>query len=403
MSKQFTDIESLFQNAYNEHSVQASPNVLQGIKRKLFVKDFFSVNFKKFNVFYAVAGAFLAVSIPASQLNKAEPQTNIETTIVEEKSEGITEEAIIEEISNAKGNITEEETMASVAENVTPIKNLEPQPILTASFIANANEGCVPFTVEFKNKSENAEVYNWNFGVTNSLSTAKNPSFTYSEPGVYTASLEVKSANGVSNSYSQTITVHEKPVANIELDVENSKIKERKIRFKNKSKKAEKYFWDFGDNLSSEVFSPEHEYADFGVYNVKLLVINEFGCSDTASFKNTFIAQDYELAFPLNFKPNTHSRGNNGFYEQNGSYSVFYPSNNGAINYELKIYASNGIEVFSTNNIKQGWNGYIKGRLAPQGKYFYKAKGIYPNKKSFDLKGSFSVNVNINQIDDYSY
>ena len=52
---------------------------------------------------------------------------------------------------------------------------------------------------------------------------------------------------------------------------------------------------------------------------------------------------------------------------------------------------ANGLKVFSTKNIKQGWNGYIGSRLAPSGTYSWTATGVYPNGKTFSLKGTVSV------------
>lgn len=46
-----------------------------------------------------------------------------------------------------------------------------------------------------------------------------------------------------------------------------------KIKFKNESKKAETYLWDFGDGTTSEEASPDHKYISSGNYKVKLTAI----------------------------------------------------------------------------------------------------------------------------------
>lgn len=46
-----------------------------------------------------------------------------------------------------------------------------------------------------------------------------------------------------------------------------------KVSFKNESKKAEKYIWEFGDGTTSEELSPNHKYLASGNYKVKLTAI----------------------------------------------------------------------------------------------------------------------------------
>lgn len=121
------------------------------------------------------------------------------------------------------------------------------------------------------------------------------------------------------------------------------------------------------------------------------------GCTDTLRRINKFIAKNYMLIFPLNFRPYPFDRGDNGFYDRaGGESSIFYPKNNGVKDYNLIIRAPNGMEIFSTDNIKQGWNGYIGGRLAPRGIYTYEVKGTYPNGQPFLQHGRFEV-----LMDDY--
>lgn len=63
-----------------------------------------------------------------------------------------------------------------------------------------------------------------------------------------------------------------KPLAQFQVD--NDEVKApAKIQFKNSSKKAESYIWDFGDGKTSSEANPEHSYYLSGVYNVKLTAI----------------------------------------------------------------------------------------------------------------------------------
>jgi len=71
-----------------------------------------------------------------------------------------------------------------------------------ADFIANATQACVGGTINFSDKSYNAEVdgswtWQWTFpGGTPATSTSQNPSITYNTPGTYNVSLTVANATG---------------------------------------------------------------------------------------------------------------------------------------------------------------------------------------------------------------
>ncbi|MBK9318495.1 MAG: gliding motility-associated C-terminal domain-containing protein [Bacteroidetes bacterium] len=66
---------------------------------------------------------------------------------------------------------------------------------VTAAVTANpATSGCVPFTVNFTNQSVSGTtgmIYSWDFGDGATLDSTKNPSHTYTTPGVYDACMVV--------------------------------------------------------------------------------------------------------------------------------------------------------------------------------------------------------------------
>ena len=72
------------------------------------------------------------------------------------------------------------------------------------------------------------------------------------------------------------------------------------ISFINQSNNASSYSWDFGvDSASVSVQeSPTYTYGENGIYNITLLAINEFGCSDyTSSILNVVPTElDIEIA-----------------------------------------------------------------------------------------------------------
>lgn len=142
--------------------------------------------------------------------------------------------------------------------------------------------------------------------------------------------------------------------------------------FKNQSKFASKYFWDFGHpasnaNVSFEVH-PTHNYdPDTGYFNVCLRARNSLGCEDT-------ICRLLHITFfPYVFYYNVFTPANHD--EKNDDFDIDI---HGETAYDLKIYNRWGMLVFeSTSDAEPGenknWNGKIQntGEDCPAGVYYY--------------------------------
>lgn len=382
MEQQSQQLEKIFRDAFEQHTMKPSAKVLRNIKFGLWKSDFFSLKPFKLNVVYftLILGGAVAVYFVA---NKSDFFNKEAQSVVTTTPSKIADEPLKNDLA-AKSIAIEKELIAGSEKETSEM-------IFSAAFDADDVIGCVPHTVHFKNHSVRATSYNWEFGDGNK-SVYRDPTYTYTEPGDYRATLTVKSKEGDAAAYTKEIKVLSRPEAAIAIDVDKSVISTKKIVFKNLSKEAKSYKWDFGDNNQSLEKDATHSYTDFATYKVTLVAEKQNGCTDTATLNNHFIDKNYELAFPFSFRPNTTEPVNEGFYgNADAEGFVFYPKNYGTKIYELKILTPNGLEVFNTTNIQQGWNGYIRGRLAPAGNYTYIVKGIYPNGKSFDLKGSFRV------------
>jgi len=376
MEKKGNNLETIFQSAFKQHKETPSPKVLSRLKYKLWVSDFFSFNMNKPNIIYT---AILAGTVIAGFLYF---NSNTETSQTDKLHQSTSNETIHKPddvLSSSKNTNVDKKVVNSNKE------------MLSAYFDVSDIQGCAPLPVKFNAISDPSISYTWDFGNGES-SNKHNPSFTYSKPGTYLARLTISNNKGYTDSYSKEIEVFETPVAKGIIDIEKSDMADRKVMFVNKSKGSNSYQWSFGDNKTANIENPSHNYDKYGVYHVQLIASSEKGCQDTTEIKNLFLKNDYQLIFPYTFKPNTSDKGNNGFYESSGAQSaIFYPKNYGAKEYHLSIKTSNGIEVFTTDNIKQGWNGYIRGRIAPGGIYSYTAKGIYPNGKSFHIDGKVKI------------
>lgn len=382
MSTDKHNIEDIFSKGFSEYKVEPDEQVLRNLRFKLWKMDFFSLNMKKFNVAYTVVIVAGLATIPfLSQKNEREIIVHDETGNIEE---------LRNEIVESKGPVHNEAKSEIGNKVAVPLVN----------FNTSATKGCVPLKVSFKNSSEYAKSYKWSFG-DGTYSENKNPVHSYKTSGEYTAVLEITGVDDISYKKTQKITVLNNPIANFELKIEDSDIKERNVSFVNNSENASSYKWYFGDNTSSEKELESHTYKDYGVYDVTLIATSAAGCRDTFSLTNSFLMKDYSLYFPTSFRPVIAGPSNDGAYgRESMNISTFYPDNNGVDSYELSIYSSSGSRVFYSDDIKQGWNGYYKGRLVPRGTYSYKAEGVYPNGKPFIVNGSVKVIID-NYQDNY--
>ncbi len=155
----------------------------------------------------------------------------------------------------------------------------------TAAF--TANDACLGSAVMFTDQSTtNGQITNWNwdFGDGNS-STATNPSHTYGSTGTYLVTLQVRGPNGCNDAISQTVNVFVSPTAAFSappLSCTNSG-----TQFTDLSQAGDAplqdWLWDFDDGNSSTQQNPLHYYANIGIYDVQLIVVDTNGCPDTTN------------------------------------------------------------------------------------------------------------------------
>lgn len=390
------NIESIFKQSFESHRVEPSEELIGRLKRRLLWSDYFSLNFRKVNVVYTAALVVVGLVIFI-------PQNNTRALSAKAQSNNDAHNLVLQS-ENHSANITSQEEQI-VVENDNREQNSETNSeaeLLLSKFNASCTSGCQPLTVHFKNVSKNANEYKWQFG-DGAATNTKDPVYTFTKPGTYNVNLVAISAKGDIAKYSQQVIVYEKPSASIDIDHSISDINSRKVVFKNLSENAVSSTWSFGDNTVSTELNPEHVYANYKVYDVSLIAMSNKGCTDTITYKNTFVAEDFGLVFPQKFKPNALAQNDGNYLRPENAAFVFYPQNKGASNYILTISNSSGSTVFNSSTITKGWNGYYKGRIAAPGQYRYSAEGTYPNGQAFKLSGDFSVIIDRSYNDLYDH
>ncbi len=167
-----------------------------------------------------------------------------------------------------------------------------------SNFAVNINN-CVGSPVEFLNNSTTAigagfiVRSTWNFGDGNTLDV-KNPGnqtvyHTYTSSGPFAVTLIVKSSDSCTDISSQTITISDKPLADFEYILpacSGSAVSFHDISQQNGGGPIVQWSWDFDDGASglnnfSVLPDPSHTFTGPATYQVKLIVANSFGCTDT--------------------------------------------------------------------------------------------------------------------------
>ncbi|MGI4020631.1 MAG: PKD domain-containing protein [Janthinobacterium lividum] len=189
-------------------------------------------------------------------------------------------------------NITSSGGCAAVAANKTI--HIGARPVAAFTFSSPA---CTGQAETFTDQSTIAEgtiaQWIWNFGdQTASQTLTSNAVFThtFSAAGTYTVTLQAIGSNGcVSNTASQTITVHPLPVADFTLP--DVCLSDAYAKFTDKSSIADNtqssftYLWNFGDQNAttanpntSTAQNAQHKYTQAGNYTVTLTVTSQYGC-----------------------------------------------------------------------------------------------------------------------------
>ena len=158
-----------------------------------------------------------------------------------------------------------------------------------ADFTTNRTTGCSPLVIQFTDMSSgNPFSWNWDFG-NGQLSTSRNPSVSYSIPGVYTVRLIVKNAFGVDEEVkTNLITVSPSPAAAFTASLTTA-CAPATIQFMDQTTippgagTITGYLWDFGDGITSTSQNPSHTYTNTGFYTVSLQVTSSTGCQNFTS------------------------------------------------------------------------------------------------------------------------
>lgn len=263
-------------------------------------------------------------------------------------------------------------------------------PLPKTIFETDSFEGCTPMTIFFRNDTEFATNFLWDFG-DSTTSTEREPIHTYERPGTYNVKLTATGDGGTTFFYA-VYTAHSNPVAKFSIIPNKVMIPKARVKAQDESTDAVVFFWDFGDGYTTSEESPVHDYQSPGEYAVKLKVKSEAGCEDETELATAVLVLPAgKILFPNVFQPNEYG-ANGGLYDIHDTKNeVFHPVAEGVVEYQLSIFNRWGETLFESNDIEIGWDGYRDGRLCETGVYAWRAVGRFYNGEIFDLRGNVTL------------
>lgn len=239
---------------------------------------------------------------------------------------------------------------------------VNPQP--RADFVPSVTMGCRDLEVNFTNTSYQGVNFTWNFG-NDTISNEVNPTYTFTQAGIYLVTLIATGSGGCIDSITQDIVVSEAAEAGfyyVPVSQMNDTVylPNGEVQFIDSSKHAISWAWDFGDGFVSNQQNPVHEYLAEGDYMVTLVATDSGGCSDTMVVGPVYVRNPIFNLVNV-FTPNG-----------DGTNDLFNPGYKGTENYQLFIYDRFGALMFESKNKEDGWNGNTKsGSPAIETVYYY--------------------------------
>jgi len=270
-----------------------------------------------------------------------------------------------------------------------------------ATFLANVSDSCVIITDFLNafisgndtlcdNTNMDAEVKVYFTGATSpftfvyavngisqpSITTIINPYIIHPhEEGIYTLTSFENGLGVISGS--AFVTFNQAPAALFTTATDTLSILFPSLQLNDKSIEGDtnisSWNWDFGDNtpLSTDT-NPFHTYNDLvGIYQITLIVLDDFGCSDT-TFRQVQITDEYWMYIPNSFTPDLDGINDvfciqfHAVREETFYFNVYD-------RFSTLVYATSNITELECELSSNGWDGkhYKTGKYLPFGTYIY--------------------------------
>jgi Zn-dependent metalloprotease len=214
-------------------------------------------------------------------------------------------------------------------------------------FASNKDSFCVGETLQLVNNSVGGLTYNWTFG-DGQVSSDFEPNISFKLAGSYDVTLSALSDKNCNSELEKSnyITVIDLPIADFVFTPNQPNYLNPEVKFIQRSSNYVSFEWDFGD-FNKELFieSPLHKYTDTGYYSVRLIAMNQLGCSDTA-YKTVRVKDVYVLNIPTAITVN-----NDNINE------YFVVIGRGIVSYEMQVFSRWGEQVYEGTESSEPFDG----------------------------------------------
>ncbi len=247
----------------------------------------------------------------------------------------------------------------------------------TAAFSVVNPQDCEQEPTVFLNSSSNALSYLWYLG-NGETSSIGGLSYTYPRAGIYNVTLSA--VNGEcrdSITKVAAVEIYPKPVADFLYEYTGDGFNDP-VEFTNITVNGQNYFWNFGDNDTSIVKDPTHQYNGEGPYRVTLFATSNKGCKDTVSHP---LGVDYagQLYVPNVFSPEVGV----------GESAIWKPKGLSMKEYHVQVFSTYGQLLWESTALENGqpteaWDGRWKGTILPQDIYVWKIRAIFTDGTAWE-------------------
>jgi gliding motility-associated-like protein len=204
----------------------------------------------------------------------------------------------------------------------------------------------------------------WDFGGPGQ-SNVKNPTQLFPGSGLYNISLIVTSNHFCKDTIVKQITLAPRPIAGFAYSLSSGVNVGTTVNFVDTSKYASDWSWTFGDGSPTNMNqNPNVIYYSNGVYIVKQIAYDSYGCSDTAKvvIKINNVTNEISTLIPNAISPN--GDGKNDVWKLE-FLNILYPKA------EDDIYNRWGENVYHSVGYANPWDGTYKSEKLPVGTYYY--------------------------------
>lgn len=246
-----------------------------------------------------------------------------------------------------------------------------------ADFSVANPQGCEEIPTVFLNTSTNASQYVWYLG-NGETSTVGGLTYTYPNAGIFNVTLTaINGSCRDSMTRVAAVEIYPKPVADFIYAFSGNGFN-APIDFTNTTVNGNTFFWNFGDNDTSILRDPSHQYNGEGPYRVTLFTESDKGCRDTISYP---IGVDYagQLYVPNIFSPEVGV----------GESAIWKPKGLSLKEYHVQVFSTYGQLLWESTQLENGqpteaWDGRLNGKILPQDVYVWKIRAIFTNGKAWE-------------------